>query len=784
MGQKRFTTQWPPLLRWWLLSLLLCMPLLQAEDEPLTDLEQWQKFSGVLDKTEASLNDNSDDTKVLGQVTADTLAVTKYAQECISRHETLLQKTAASLESLGDANPADYLGDARKKLDEEKLAAEKTLAQCRLLNLRAADLQEQARLTGQGILADHLSNKTRNGAYHFLRILKQPGKLKEQGTRLLDELGSLPVNLPHVYLALGYGLMGLFGGFLWSTHKRREYRKQAPDIIDTSPTLATLWNSLIRTTPFLLFFGLINLSFYFKSPGVTALYGLAATFMVLNISYTILRAMLRPPHELSGFTPLVETGSKKLFYWARLLLLMSFLGTLFQSEVFDNAEHDHLISIIRISIGTLTGLALIRLVWLLRNHLSAIKRFHLHLLSTAVIGTAMAALWLGYYNLSLFLFRSTMATVFILLIGWLLLRIPIEIFNGLDEGRAPWQQRLRKRMGLVDQQITPGLIWLRIAHILLVGGLIIVALLLVWGLSERDFAVMIAQISSGIQIGDFTLEPMRIFSGLLTLAFIIALTQFVKRNLTKSWLQHTALSRGAQEAAVTITGYVGILAAIFIGLSVAGIDFSNLAIIAGALSVGIGFGLQNIVNNFVSGLILLFERPIRRGDWVKVGTTEGYVKDISIRSTVINTFDRADIIVPNSDLISNQVTNMMLNDQYGRIIIPIRVAYGEDTAKVMETLEKVAEAHPAILSEYGELQSQVLFRSFGEYALNFELRCHIKDVEWVLIITSELNLAIDQAFKEADIKIPLPRQVVQVQQDNPPAPSNPADQATALNGHE
>ncbi|PID34016.1 MAG: hypothetical protein CR976_02490 [Thiotrichales bacterium] len=173
--------------------------------------------------------------------------------------------------------------------------------------------------------------------------------------------------------------------------------------------------------------------------------------------------------------------------------------------------------------------------------------------------------------------------------------------------------------------------------------------------------------------------------------------------------------------------------------------------------------MQNIVNNFISGLILLFERPVRRGDWVKVGTTEGYVKDISIRSTIIQTFDRADIIVPNSDLISNQVTNMMLSNQYGRVIIPIRVAYGEDPERVTEVLLKVAEAHPATLREFGVLKSQAIFRSFGEYAMNFELRCHIRDVEEILIVTSELNISISKALREAGIKMPYPHQVVQLQ---------------------
>ena len=144
------------------------------------------------------------------------------------------------------------------------------------------------------------------------------------------------------------------------------------------------------------------------------------------------------------------------------------------------------------------------------------------------------------------------------------------------------------------------------------------------------------------------------------------LSGWVRSRLRRRWLTRTTMDRGAREATVTIIGYVGVALAFVIALAVAGFEFTNLAIIAGALSVGIGFGLQAIVNNFVSGLILLFERPIKTGDWIVVGNTEGYVKRISIRSTMIQTFDRADVIVPNSDLIANQVTNWMLYDPRGR----------------------------------------------------------------------------------------------------------------------
>jgi small-conductance mechanosensitive channel len=239
----------------------------------------------------------------------------------------------------------------------------------------------------------------------------------------------------------------------------------------------------------------------------------------------------------------------------------------------------------------------------------------------------------------------------------------------------------------------------------------------------------------------------------------------VKEHLADAWLRRTSLSRGAREASITVFGYVGILLAVLIGLSIAGIDFKNLAIIAGALSVGIGFGLQNIVNNFVSGLILLFERPIRRGDWIRVGQAEGYVRDISIRSTTIQAFDGSDVIVPNSEIISGQVVNMTLTDNYGRIAIPVSVAYGTDTEQVVKILKQAAESHPAVLTDDPTMRVVVNFMNFGENALNFELRCFIRDIVARGSVISELNQSINQAFQLNKVEMPFPQRTVHLVQN-------------------
>jgi small-conductance mechanosensitive channel len=267
---------------------------------------------------------------------------------------------------------------------------------------------------------------------------------------------------------------------------------------------------------------------------------------------------------------------------------------------------------------------------------------------------------------------------------------------------------------------------------------------------------------NGFDVGDFRIIPGRILWALLVFGVIVILSSWVRSQLENNWLKMTTMGQGARDAMITIIGYIMFVIALLSGLSVAGFDFGNIAIIAGALSVGIGFGLQNIVNNFVSGLILLFERPIRKGDWIEVGGTEGYVKDIHIRSTRIQTFDRSDVIVANSELISNQVTNWVLSSKSGRAIVPVGVAYGTDTEKVRDILLAIAEENESVSKSNAMPKPLVLFREFGDSSLNFELRIFLHNVDSRLRIVSELNFAIDKSFREEGIEIPFPQRDLHV----------------------
>ena len=223
---------------------------------------------------------------------------------------------------------------------------------------------------------------------------------------------------------------------------------------------------------------------------------------------------------------------------------------------------------------------------------------------------------------------------------------------------------------------------------------------------------------------------------------------------------------GLANSIYTGAGYIGFAVAALAAIAYAGFDITSLAIVAGALSVGIGFGLQSIVNNFVSGLILLIERPIKVGDWIAIKEGEGYVRSIAVRSTEIETFGRASLIVPNSELITQTVVNLTHRNLLGRLKIAVRVSYQADPERALHVLQKVAETNTSILRHPPPV---VVLDNFGDQALEFSVRVYLADINRSLAAQTELRIAIFKALHEEGIDMPYGRRPRRARDDAPAA---------------
>jgi potassium-dependent mechanosensitive channel len=376
-----------------------------------------------------------------------------------------------------------------------------------------------------------------------------------------------------------------------------------------------------------------------------------------------------------------------------------------------------------------------------------------------VLVAMLAALVAGYSGLASFIGQRLLTTVAVLGVLYLLLilthvalvdRLAVDDVHtraiAANVGVSP------RRLGLLAALLSGGICLLLIAGalVLIIGPLQV---------TPADFQDTLRRVVLGFRIGDFNISLVALLGAALVLLVALFITRALQSWLERLILPRTALEPSLQQSIAAAFGYCGVIIAIVLALSQLGIDLQKVALIAGALSVGIGFGLQSIVSNFISGLILLAERPIRIGDLVVVKGDDGYVRRIRVRATEIETFERASVIIPNAEFITSAVKNWTHANTSGRIIVKVGVGYDSDPDRVCEVLLACAAEHPHVLKVPAP---RALLIAFGDSALEFELRAYVDNVDAGLGTRSDLNLAVLRRFRAAGIAIPYPQREVRL----------------------
>lgn len=374
------------------------------------------------------------------------------------------------------------------------------------------------------------------------------------------------------------------------------------------------------------------------------------------------------------------------------------------------------------------------------------------LLRPAVLLT-LAAWIAGFQTFAHFAVTRTVLFAFLVLGTWILRDTVQSLLSDLDR-RASRRTRgddapQETVFGFWGGVVADGLLLLLIAPLAM----------LIFGQSWSDVRGIMADAFEGVSVGGIRFSLSEILAAAFVFAVVLGGTRLIQIVLDRRLFSTSRADQGFRNSFRTLLGYLGLVIATIMAISVAGLDLSNLAIVAGALSVGIGFGLQSIVNNFVSGLILLFERPIKVGDWIVTASGEGFVKKIKIRSTEIETFENAAIIVPNSELISSAVQNWTLKDKRRRISVDVGVHYKSDPKKVHEVLMDVARKSQRVMSYPAPF---VLFKGFGDSSLDFEVRVFINNVDDRFTVQNDLRIEIFSRFLEEGIEIPYPQRDVHI----------------------
>ncbi|WP_455207863.1 mechanosensitive ion channel domain-containing protein [Kaarinaea lacus] len=752
--------------RTWMLRTLLMFVLFLASswgyaseiDDLQKQLTQIESEYPLRDITVHSANKALKDIVMLkGKVDAQT-----------DKQQLLVSEIKQQLDSLGEMNSAEpkMVQDKRIALKGELQKNEALLSRFKVLSIAVTERHKEYQDKSQTLFKERLLNRGPTIVELIPKAIAADALMVDVLSKFIVQRHGLDLLTQNDYIVLVVWVLLAGVGSYWVRKKLKTWSLarrwgNAPFDIFSQSLIITIVRYLPRLIITIVLAGFIwQLQSTFASTSFIQIVFLSLPIYFL--ARLVVEMVLFPRLPARRVIQLNDDVARLLSRWFRVFVNVLFIGAIIFWAI-RSAEPPELTVLLTRDAFMIVCVPLVITLLFISGKIRDWERFRLlrMVLFFLLVVTLVFEL-LGFRNFSYFVLRSLFSLTFLYgslrAIQWIF----NQLVSVLENDNYKISRAIKKTLGLKTKQHIPGLIAFNFFVHVSLWVVFFFVIIRALGFSEEIVVTIQNWFLSGFTLGNLTINPVRILLAIVLFSSLYVASGWFKSSIEKKWLLKADIDSGARETIVTIIGYLGVTIALLVGLSVAGVTFTNLAIIAGALSVGIGFGLQNIVNNFVSGLILLFERPIKKGDWIVVGNTEGYVKKISIRSTQIQTFDRSDVIVPNSDLISSQVTNWMLYDRSGRLRLPIGVAYGSDTEKVKNLLLDLADSHDAVIKNDSEYPIRALFLGFGDSSLNFELRCHIKNIDERLSVLSDMNYKLDAMFRENNIEIPFPQRDIHI----------------------
>jgi potassium-dependent mechanosensitive channel len=757
-----------------LFGILLATSAASAQDSPADKLQRWE--SALTDVERALAADPDLPPQRYAEMLKTISALTVEARALRAAEQQQAQPLRGQLDHLGPA-PAEGqppedpdIAAARTRLSEELARSQGRVTRAELVMARAQAIQDEIgrreQATTQRKLAVRgpipLFPETWHDALSGQDVLYrkiQPSIMQWWRNLQIAEMDRLT-------LGVGLGIL-LIAGALAFPVRRWVLAKWGPQEKIEAPSYTqrmiaavagTIARILLPTLALVALYGLFVFTLSrqeYDAAFPTFVLASGSKLILFFVVSGLTVACLSPDLPAWRIVPVPAKAAAKLGHrvvtGAGLLLLLGIANTALSNprSLQPSESFGSITALVASVIAIVAFLPCLRAkYWVSDTHFKSRLSWFLRGLAALVILSALGAALSGYASLAADLLRALILSA--LLIGGALL-VREVIGEGIRAFMTPGRQlydTLSRATGLTPETGRRLTFWTRLTADVILWPPVTYGVLLACQISPTLLNAWLVRFFTQIRLGDINLSLVDVAIALLTITIGLLLVGGVKRWVRERVMPNTQLDLGMQNSISTGIGYVGGLIVVMVAIMVLGIDFSSIALVAGALSVGIGFGLRTVVENFVAGLLLLIERPIKTGDWIVVGTTEGIVKSISVRSTEIETFDRASVIVPNSALIASPVTNWTHKNRIARVIVKLSTLPSADPRQLERLLIGSATQAEHVMKHPAP---SVIFRAIGEEKLDFELRCFVADTDYYLPTLSSLNFAIDAALRRERI---------------------------------